>query len=752
MEHIGSPLTPVAQAVAENRYFQKDVDGKCIEDWDKLVRRVVNHVCAEENNEFVEQIYDLMYSTKFLPNSPCLVNAGTKVGGLLACFVSKSPEDSWIGMMENLANFGHIARRGGGCGVDFSEIRPEGDPVFGSTHARACGPIKHMIVASEAMNSITQAGFRGMANMGVLRVDHPDVLNFIACKQRSSALRHMLREDIFDHYGQMTDPEGKIQTQEHANILLDKFLSNFNISILATDEFMQAVEEDDEFELRFGGKGYRSVKALAIFNAIVENAWRNGDPGLLFYDTVNNGPYKHSKQTITATNPCGEQPLPQWGSCNLGSIDVSKFYNEKTSAMNWKGLRAAIETAVRFLDCVIDINLFPTPEFGKWAKKNRPVGLGIMGLADLLLKAKISYGSEESIKFAEKLAKFFRDTAHDTSVALGREKGTPESCQFDELDHRRNATTLTIAPTGSIGLLAGCSGGIEPIFAPVTFRYDNTGQYEIPHHHANKSYFRCALDKEQSGKREVPWQDHINIQAAFQKYVDSSISKTINMPSSATTQEVAAAYMQAWKQGCKGITIYRDGCKSAQVLNTDRQSIPMISARSRPKEVRCNIHKTSALGCDWHVIIGTLDSAPYELFAVNGKIDLPETGVISKKKKRHYSLLAENDSVLIDNLNATEEQIDDRLGLETRRFSLELRHGIHPKFIVQQIDKSNECLTSFSRAVGRIFKRYYLSPEDCCAVAIDIACPACAQRDEQIEMIPKSGCWECPKCHYAQCG
>ncbi len=743
---VASPLTPVAEEVATARYYQRNIDGSTKEDWEGLAHRVVDHVCRDEDQIYKEEIFDLILHTKFLPNSPCLVNSGTKVGGLLACFVTKSPEDSWVGMMENLGNFGHIARRGGGCGVDFSNIRPEGDPVFGSTHAKACGPIQHMRVVSEAMSSITQAGFRGMANMGVLRCDHPDIMKFIVCKQRDFALKTLLKEDIFQHYDQLKD-----NLEDQTKILLDKFISNFNISVLTTNAFLKEVEEDQDFNLVFEGKVYKTVKAREVFDMIVKNAWSNGDPGMLFYEAMNSGPYKYSNQELTATNPCGEQMLPQYGSCNLGSIDVSKFYDKSRRAVDWDGLRSAIQLAFRFLDNVISINLFPTEDFARWAEENRPVGLGIMGWADLLLKLRISYGSSTSLALAEKISKFFQDTAHETSVQLGKEKGSSKCCQYKELKYRRNVTTISIAPTGTISLLAGCSSSVEPIFAPVIYRYDNTGQYELPHPDSDKQYFRCALDKGRNGEREVTWQQHVDMQAAFQKYCDSGISKTINMPNNATPDDIRKAYLRAWKSGCKGITIYRDGCKTAQVLNTEKKIVLESSqSKKRPKTVDADIHKTKADGREWHIIVGKVDDSPYEIFAVNGKINLPGAGKVIKRRKMHYALVAQDsEDVIIDNLNSEECDIDPRLGGETRRFSLELRHGIPLSEIVSQIDKSTEKLTSFSKAVGRVLKKNYINGP---YVAEEIACPFCAKDNEVVEMVSEAGCWRCPRCSYSKCG
>ncbi len=743
MDNI-SHLSAMSEQVINERYAKKNQSGEVAETWKDICTRVVDHVCHKESKKYKSQMLDLIYTTKFLPNSPCLVNAGTNIGGLLACFVTKSPEDSWVGMCENLANFGHVARRGGGCGVDFSTIRPEGSQVFGSTHAKACGPIQHMRVVSEAMSSITQAGFRGMANMGVMRIDHPDVEKFIVCKQRDNALKCLLKEDIGKHYNKMVG-----HTSEESNVILDKFISNFNISVCITDDFMRRVERDQDFDLVFEGETHKTVRARELFNLIVENAWRNGDPGVLFYNAMNNGPYKFSEQEITATNPCGEQMLPPWGSCNLGSIDVSKLFNPSTGDVDWDQFKLIIHLAVQFLDNTISVNKFPTEEFGRWAKENRPVGLGIMGWADLLLKKQIAYGSPESIKFAKKLGGFLASEAHAKSVQLGKERGTPKSCRYDKLEYRRNATTISIAPTGSISLIAGCSSSIEPVFSAVTYRQDNTGEYEIRHPDADSEFFRCAVGGEYLHK--VSWQEHVDMQSVFQSNCDSGISKTINMNSDATIEDVADAYMRAWKGKCKGITVYRDGCKTTQVLNTEERMgiIGYNQALRRPKDLPCRVFKSTAAGYEWHILVGLLDGNPYEVFAVNGATNLPDFGVITKRKKRHYAFLDNDGNELIHNLATAEEEINPKIELETRRLSLELRHRIHPKYICEQIDKSDDLVTSFSKAVNRIMKKHFLSATQ---VSADILCEKCAQKGKMIAMVPESSCWRCPECRDSHCG
>jgi len=744
-------LSPIAQDICERRYFIKDENGKVVEDWQGLVQRVVNHVCKNEPEEKKKKITDLMLETKFLPNSPCLHNAGrnSKSAGLNACYVTKAPSDCWsdpekVGMIENIANFGHIARAGGGAGVSLSNIRPEGDPVFGSTHAKACGPIEHMRMISEVMTSITQSGFRAMACISTLKVDHPDIFKFITCKQRARALKTFLRDDQFGHFDQMIN-----NLDPQTEILLDKFIHNFNISVMVTDDFMEKVEKDDDFELKFNGKVYKTVKARDIFDAIVQNTWNNGDPGILFYDRINDCPYKYSGQTIEATNPCSEEPLPSAGNCNLASIDISKFYDAAKNDIDWKNLKNAIWLVVRFLDNVIDISHFPTKEFEKTAKKNRPIGLGIMGFADLLLKMKMRYGRKRSLEVAEDLAKFFYDEAHKASVSLAKERGTPVACCFPELEHRRNITLLSIAPTGSISQIAGCSGGIEPIFSTTTVRCDNTGKRIVDHPDSDKSYFRCAVDPEKKDGREVLMEEHIFIQAAFQKHVDAAISKTINVPNDATVEDIKKAYISAWRKGVKGITIYRDRSKSAQVLNTaDRSIIQSVHAAKRPRQIEADIFRTTALGMDWHVIVGKVDDNPYEIFAVNGSQSLPEKGHILKHKRRHYSLLNEDGETLIDNLSEQEKNIDIGIDKETRRFSLELRHGIAPKYIVEQIDKSNDVVTSFAKAVSRMFRTKYIPVEE----IITEACPECAKNGRTVKMIPGSGCSNCPSCYFSKCG
>lgn len=744
---VNFTLNETGEKIAKSRYYQKNEQGEVIENWNDLVTRVVNHVCRNESDDYKNKMVEILGKTEFLPNSPCLVNAGRKTSksGLMACYVSTAPEDTWNSMCNTIKNFGDVARAGGGCGLYLGNIRPQGDSVFGSTHAKACGPIEHMRMISEVMSSITQSGFRGMANLASMNINHPDIINFIQCKQKERALKTFLKEDIFNHYPQIIN-----NLEPQLKIVLDKFLYNFNISVLINDKFMNAVESKSSWDLEFGGKHYKTVEASDIFDLIVENAWKNGDPGILFEDTINNtSPYRFSGQRINASNPCGEQVIPSNNSnCNLGSIDVSKFYDYSTEDVDWKRLEQTINYAFQFLDDVIDVHDYPAESFRQWGMDNRPVGLGIMGFADLLLKLKLRYGSPQSFEFAQKLMKFFSDTAHLKSVELAKERGTPKNCKYKELEFRRNITTTSIAPTGTISLLAGCSSSIEPIFSPVIFRHDNTGTYELKHPDADKEWFACALDGD-GGPREVTYQNHILMQASFQKYCDSAISKTINLPSTATKEDVKNSYLMAWSHGCKGITIYRNNSKTTQVLNlNNRIHNDKDEKVKRPEKLECDIYAVKADGRDWHIIVGLKDKSPYELFAVNGKVSLPEKGVIQKIKKKHYTLFDLDGKLLLENIIEQENKINPKIGLETRRFSLELRHGIPPKYIVEQIDKSNDIITSFSKATARIFKKYYLKE----VVSSGELCPTCLKEGKEIKLEYSAGCSICPNCGVSKCG
>lgn len=554
-------IDEVALSVLKKRYFK---EGETT--WEQVADRILNHVFR--NGGVSTMMRNLLVNRYFIPNSPCIVNSGSNNGGLIACFVVPF-EDSILDIYKTKLDFALIAKKGGGCGTTLSNIRPEKEIVEGSAHGYAGGPIKFFDTITHDMEAMTQAGFREMAMMGTMSVYHPDIMKFITCKET----------------------EGKLRLS--------------NLSVVVDDAFMELVKTDGTYWTYFdypsGRKLYQELKAKDVFNAIVEGAWKNGEPGLLFYDRINNSPYKYSGQIIEATNPCGEQPLPPYGSCNLGSIDVSKLVLELSTGpyFDWNAFRFAVKLGVDFLDRVLDVNKFPTPEIEEWAKDNRPVGLGVMGLADLFMKLHIAYGSKESLELTESLFKFMKVEAEQESERLGSLYGVPRACSYLPVP-RRNITCLTVAPTGSIAILAGCNSGIEPIFSEVTKREDKTGKYIIKHPEHDQEYFRCAVSS--NGSVEVTWQEHILIQDAVQKYVDSGVSKTCNFPNHTRRETIAHSYMYAWELGSiKGLTVYRNGSRDVEVLspkNIKKDKCPVCDS-DLIQESGCK--KCSDPMCGWTV-------------------------------------------------------------------------------------------------------------------------------------------------------
>lgn len=398
-----------------------------------------------------------------------------------------------------------------------------------------------------------------------MNVYHPDILKFLTAKTE----------------------EGKMTTT--------------NISVVVDDSFMQKVKNDETFYTYFdfedGRKLYDEYKARDIFNLIVDGAWRNGEPGILFYDTMNNSPYKYSGQEILATNPCGEQPLPPNGVCNLGSIDISKFLGED-NILDLADLETAVRLGIRFLDSVISQGTFPTDSITKWALENRPVGLGIMGLADYFLRRKVAYGSEKSLVELEFISSFIYKIAEDESINLGRMLGIPEACKNLPIP-RRNITLISVAPTGTISLLAGCSSGIEPIFSEITVRNDKTGTYVFENDLAEKPYFRCAVST--NGAKEVTWEEHVNMQAIAQRWCDSGVSKTINFPNHTHRETIAKAFMLAWESKCKGITVYRNGSRRVEVLSPKNLKKDLCPLCGKDLIVESGCKKCSDVECGFSV-------------------------------------------------------------------------------------------------------------------------------------------------------
>ncbi len=555
-------LTVNAVKVLAERYLLKDDNGKIIETPSQMLRRVAKAVAQGDKGYFdykksEEEFYQIMRELKFLPNSPTLMNAGTPLGQLAACFVIPV-EDSLISIFDSLKYMALIHQSGGGTGFNFSHIRPKGD-IVRSTKGVASGPISFMEIYDKATDVIKQGGKRRGANMGVLNYNHPDILDFITVKLNGEKLQ------------------------------------NFNISVGVTDEFMKAVEKGKSYWLinPRNGEKVKEVNAKEVFDLIVSSAWQSGDPGLIFLDEVNR---KHPLPwKIEATNPCGEMPLLPFESCNLGSINLSKFVRGPIGKgkIDWEELERVVRIAVRFLDNVITINKFPLPQIEKVVKANRKIGLGVMGFAEFLIKLGIPYNSERAIAIAKKVMKFITETARDESSKLGEIKGDFPNFKYSkwykEFDHMRNATVTTIAPTGTISIIAGTSSGIEPLFAIAYIRDVLGGLVEVnpvfeAYARENGFYTQKLISKivkdgtlknvdlPKKVKNlfltalEIPPEQHVRIQAAFQKYTDNAVSKTVNLPKNATINDVKKVYMLAWKLKCKGITVYRYGSKKKQVL------------------------------------------------------------------------------------------------------------------------------------------------------------------------------------------
>jgi len=606
---------PNALRVLHERYLAKKPDGS-VETPAEFLWRVATAIAASERpyaeragrdaNAVVERVaqafYDMLARRDFMPNTPCLVNAGRPLSMLSACFVLPVP-DSIEGIFYNLQAMALIQKSGGGTGYAFSELRANGALVE-STGKDASGPVSFMKVFNAATDSIKQGGVRRGANMGVLRVDHPDVFHFMCCKKELDAENRAL-------YNRMSDT-GRYTAAQLSHIkqeLLQTQMSNFNISIGVTDAFMSAVENDTDFDLidPRTKEVVRTVKAREIWDGIVEGAWQNGEPGVLFLDHPQWNPLP-GLGPIQATNPCGEQALHGYDSCNLGSINVGHFFESSKNDVDWDRLAGAVNLAIRFLDNVIDANRYPIDEIKAMVTNNRRVGLGIMGFADLLIQLRIAYGSPEAIALADKLMKFMQSHAEDTSEVLARERGEFPNKHLSNWANdprpRRNAALLSIAPTGTISMIAGCSFGCEPYFGIAYTKHvmkDAEGRpqhlyYVLPLFEEiakDEGFFSDALlakveDNRGSlkGIAEVPavWQDvftvaadvsvdqHIDMLAAFQKHTCNAVSKTINAPNDDTRENVARSIFRAYKSGCKGFTYYRDGSRTEQVVTFSKDA------------------------------------------------------------------------------------------------------------------------------------------------------------------------------------
>lgn len=561
-------LPKTALTVLEKRYLLR-TDGR-METPEEMFRRVARAIAMPEN-EFhtyreVEKIeksfFNILSSLLFLPNSPTLMNAGTSLGQLSACFVLPV-EDSLESIFRALSEMAKIQQSGGGTGFDFSKLRPRGD-IVKSTRGTASGPVSFMKIFNSATAEIKQGGKRRGANMGVLRYDHPDIIEFIRSKLK----------------------EGE--------------LTNFNISVAVTDEFMEKIKKDEKIALvnPRTGKVTGKIKARFLFEEIVEAAWKCGDPGLIFLDTINRANPTPALGEISATNPCGEVPLLPYESCNLGSINLSKMVKGKKWAgeIDYELLSRLVKLSVRFLDNVIDANRYPLPETEFITKGNRKIGLGIMGFAEMLIKMGVSYYSTRALRVAESLMKFIKREAYRASVELGKERGSfPNINKSIFKPPLRNATRTSIAPTGSISIIAGTTSGIEPLFSVIMKReeildgrsFEEINPLFVEFIEEKKIHVQSVINEirekgilkdtnlPEEVKRlfitalEIPPEFHVRMLAAFQRYTDNAVSKTVNLRAEATKDDVKKIFLLAHSLGCKGITVYRYGSRQSQVLKID---------------------------------------------------------------------------------------------------------------------------------------------------------------------------------------
>ncbi len=625
-----------AQKVLKKRYLKRSVSGEILEKPGDMLLRVAEAVASAEENfegdvqQMTVAFYNLMAKKEFLPNSPTLMNAGRELGQLSACFVLPV-DDSMESIFTAVKNTALIHKSGGGTGFSFSRIRPENDAVM-STKGVSSGPISFMTVFDQATETVKQGGVRRGANMAVLRVDHPDIEEFINVKRNMEKL------------------------------------NNFNLSVAATDDFMDAVERGTTYNLvnPRNGTVVDSKDANEIFNSIVDSAWNSGEPGLIFIDRMNDANPTPHVGRIEATNPCGEQPLLPYEACNLGSVNVSVMAEKTESgtfSMNWTRLERTIRTSVRFLDDVIEINRYPLPEIAEMVAGNRKIGLGVMGFADLLFKLGIPYDSEEALLFAEELMSFVAEKGRKASMDLAKERGPFPNFNGSVYDNKnmppvRNATVTTIAPTGSISILAGCSGGIEPVFA-LAFTRRNLLDQGDELHEVVPEFGRVARERsffseevfarvaEKGSCQDIPEipRDvqrifvtshdispayHVRMQAAFQKYTDNAVSKTVNLPEKASRKSVSEVFKLSRRLGCKGITVYRDKSRDKQVLNlvrskeaekADEVTLPSVPIGPRDRgDVTSGITRRIRTGCGkLYVTINMDEDGPVELFSQMGK-------------------------------------------------------------------------------------------------------------------------------------
>ena len=612
-------LSDNARTVLERRYLLRDADGEVAETPEQMLARVAESIAsveatAELRAHWAQCFFDEMAALRFLPNSPTLMNAGTERGTLAACFVLPI-DDSLDSIMSTAQAAAMVQKWGGGTGFDFSSLRAEGEPIA-TTHGAACGPVSVLRHYDDVSRLVTQGGKRDGANMGILRIDHPDVRRFIHAKDDGASAQR------------------------------------FNLSLAVTDAFVEAAAAGGAIDLvdPRADEPRGSADAAELLDEIAESAWRTGDPGMVFLDAVNRANPTPALGAIAATNPCGEVPLLPWEACTLGSVNVARFLDAATGAMDWDALDATVALAVRFLDNVIDAGEYPLPEITAAVRGNRKIGLGVMGFHDLLIASGIPYDSGEAVAFAGELMGRIARAADAASAALGEEKGAfpnRDRSVYADGPPYRNATRTCIAPTGTIAIIAGASSGIEPLYSLAHTRrmQDGTLLDEVSGafadaaraggFHSPELITELATGAGLAGQSAVPervrrlfataheigWERHVEMQAAFQRRTDLAVSKTVNLPHSATPDDVRAVFLRAHELGCKGVTVYRDGSRARQVLATgDRTASPDAPAdadrrRRLPDERPAVTHKFRVGEQEGYLTVGLHDDgAPGEVF------------------------------------------------------------------------------------------------------------------------------------------
>ncbi|MBI2855986.1 MAG: adenosylcobalamin-dependent ribonucleoside-diphosphate reductase, partial [Chloroflexi bacterium] len=753
--------------VLEKRYLRRDADGNLIETPEGLFRRVAQAIAKgeipEHREHWEERFFNLIASLRFLPNSPTLVNAGTERGCLSACFVV-SPEDTMDSIMQVAYDAAMIEKWGGGIGFGFSKLRPKNDPIS-TVQGAACGPIAVMKLYSKVGETLTQGAFRLGAHMGQLIVTHPDIRGFIHCKDN------------------------------------DEALSNFNISVQITDDFMRAVESDGDWNLinPRTGQVNATVKAKELWGEICESAWKTGDPGVVFMDRVWETQPNPQLGWIQTSNPCGEEFLENYGNCCLGSIDLGKHLNGDKTDFDWQNLEETVRTAVRFLDDVIEVNSFPLPKLREVNLATRRIGLGVMGWADALIRLHMPYDSEEALRKSEDVGRFLWDTAWNESARLAEERGPFPEYERSALKTSgyppvRNSSVLTIAPTGTISRIASCSSGIEPHFAIAWWSNvlwedqagTNTRLFDAPASvvevleqklgssekakdllkeiantkdplEAQKRLADAGIDPSlfRTSMTASP-EAHVRMQAMWQKYTSNSVSKTINLPNSATVSDVADAFYLAWKTKCKAVTVYRDGSKSMQVLETGekkgekvqevqpKKQERLLVPRQRPAVVKGVTERLRTGHGNVYITINFDEGGrPFEVFTALGKAGGCDSA---------------------------------QLEAISRLISLALRSGIDPREIMGQLRGITCCpawdegvlVRSTADAVALALSRHLMvedtkpeGTEEARAAQLRLFsreemnghqltagshCPDCSG-----PLVYQEGCWHCRDCGYNKC-